>query len=47
VYLWWRAARRAEASPSLKTSSALGLALTPITIAVALAALALADSSGW
>jgi hypothetical protein len=37
--LWLRAARTAGAQPSLRTVSALGLALVPITLAGSLAAL--------
>ena len=38
-YLWYRAARAAGASPSLRQMSALGIVLVPLTIAAALAAL--------
>ncbi|MEN3311429.1 MAG: arsenical pump rane protein [Actinomycetota bacterium] len=40
AYLWYRAARRAGARPSLKQASLLGALLVPLTIAAALAALA-------
>jgi arsenical pump membrane protein len=40
AYLWYRAARRAGAQPSLVRVSVLGACLVPLTIAVALAALA-------
>jgi len=43
AYLWYRAARRVGAQPSLKQSSLLGLALVPLTVAAALGALSLAD----
>jgi arsenical pump membrane protein len=43
AYLWYQAARRLDARPSLRHLSALGLALTPITIAAALVTLALTD----
>jgi arsenical pump membrane protein len=43
AYLWWRAAHSAGARPSLRLSSALELILVPLTIAAALAALALVD----
>ncbi len=43
AYLWYRAARGAGSRPSLVRSSLLGLALVPLTIAGALAALVLAD----
>jgi arsenical pump membrane protein len=43
AYLWYQAARRVNARPSLKQSSLLGLALVPLTIAAALGVLALAD----
>jgi arsenical pump membrane protein len=39
AYLWYHAARRTDARPSLRTASLLGLALVPITIVLALAAL--------
>lgn len=39
AYLWYKAARAANAQPSLKTASLLGLALVPLTVAGALAAL--------
>jgi arsenical pump membrane protein len=41
AYLWYQAARSLGVRPSLKLSSLLGLALVPLTIAGALAALAL------
>ena len=47
AYLWYRAARGAGAQPSLKTSSVLGLALVPLTIAAALGMLALVDASAF
>jgi arsenical pump membrane protein len=40
AYLWYQAARRAGARPSLKQASLLGALLVPLTIAGALAALA-------
>jgi arsenical pump membrane protein len=43
AYLWYRSARSAGAQPSLKQSFLLGLALVPLTVAAALAALALLD----
>ncbi len=43
AYLWYRTARRLDAAPSLRLSSALGLVLVPITIAAAVGALALLD----
>jgi arsenical pump membrane protein len=43
AYLWYRAARGTGARPSLRLSSLLGLALVPLTVAGALAALALVD----
>ncbi len=43
AYLWWRTARAAGARPSLVTLSALGAVLVPLTLAAALAALALVD----
>jgi len=43
AYLWYHAARRLGARPSLKQVSILGLVLVPLTIAAALGALALAD----
>jgi arsenical pump membrane protein len=43
TYLWYQAARRTDAQPSLKLASLLGLALVPLTIALALAGLALVD----
>jgi len=45
AYLWWRAARGVDAKPSFRLCSLLGLALVPVTIAAALAALALVDPS--
>jgi arsenical pump membrane protein len=47
AYLWYRAARGAGAQPSLKTSSMLGLALVPLTIAAALGVLAVVDASAF
>jgi len=47
TYLWYRAARNAGARPSLVQASLLGLVLVPLTIAAALAALALADPSAY
>ncbi|MGH3004235.1 MAG: SLC13 family permease [Gaiellaceae bacterium] len=47
AYLWYRAAQRAGARPSLLRSSLLGLALVPLTIAGALAALALSDPAAF
>jgi arsenical pump membrane protein len=47
AYLWYRAARGVGAQPSLKTSSVLGLALVPLTIAAALGMLALVDASAF
>jgi arsenical pump membrane protein len=47
AYLWYQSARRLNARPSLKHSSLLGLALVPLTIATALAALALADPGAF
>jgi arsenical pump membrane protein len=44
AYLWYRAARGVGAKPSLRLSSLLGLALVPLTIAVALGALAIVDA---
>ena len=41
AYLWYQAARTVGVRQSLKLSSLLGLALVPLTIAGALAALAL------
>ena len=43
AYLWLQAARRADAYPSFKQSSLLGLALVPLTIATALGVLLLTD----
>lgn len=40
TYLWYQAARRTDAQPSLRLTSLLGLVLVPLTIAGALAALA-------
>jgi len=45
AYLWYRAARTAGLRPSVKTSTLLALGLVPLTIAVALAALALVKPS--
>ncbi len=42
AFLWYQAARRLDARPSLTRSSLLGLALVPLTISAALGALALA-----
>jgi arsenical pump membrane protein len=47
AYLWYQAARRLDARPSLKQSSLLGLALVPITMAAALGALTLADPGAF
>lgn len=47
AYLWYHAARRAGTSPSLKHVSLLGLALVPLTLAGALAALRLADPGAF
>jgi arsenical pump membrane protein len=41
AYLWFRSAQASGVRPSLRTSSALGLVLVPISIVAALAALAL------
>ncbi len=46
AYLWYRSARATGVRPSLRLSSLLGVVLVPITIAAALAALALAGPSG-
>ncbi len=43
AYLWYRTARGLGTRPSLRLSSMLGLILVPITLAVAVAALALVD----
>jgi arsenical pump membrane protein len=43
AFLWWRTARSLGSSPSLGTLSALGVLLTPLSIAAALAVLALVD----
>jgi arsenical pump membrane protein len=45
AYLWYRVAHSAGARPSLRRASLLGLALVPLTVAGALAALALVDPS--
>ncbi len=45
AYLWWRAARGVQVRPSLRTASALGLVLVPLTVTAALAALWLVDPS--
>ena len=47
AYLWYQAARTAGARPSLRLSSLLGVALVPLTIAGALAALALVKPSAF
>ncbi len=47
AYLWYQAARRVDAGPSLKQLSFLGVALVPLTIAAALAALALGDPGAF
>jgi arsenical pump membrane protein len=47
AYLWYQAARRLDARPSLRQSSLLGLALVPLTIAAALGTLALTDASAF
>jgi arsenical pump membrane protein len=39
AYLWYHAARRTDARPSLRLSSLLGIALVPLTVALALLAL--------
>jgi arsenical pump membrane protein len=41
AYLWWQAARSAGARPSVRLVTVLGLGLAPLTIAGALAALAI------
>jgi arsenical pump membrane protein len=41
AYLWYRAARSVDGRPSLKTATLLGLGLAPLTIALALLALAI------
>ena len=45
TYLWWRAARRDGARPSLRTASGLGVVLVPLTIGAALLVLWLVDPS--
>lgn len=45
AYLWYKAARTAAAQPSLLRASLLGLALVPVTLACALAALLLSRPS--
>jgi arsenical pump membrane protein len=47
AYLWYQAARRVDARPSLKQLSLLGIALVPLTIAAALAALAIGDPGAF
>jgi arsenical pump membrane protein len=47
AYLWFQAARRVDARPSLKRVSILGVALVPLTIAAALGTLALADPGAF
>jgi arsenical pump membrane protein len=47
AYLWYQAARRAGARPSLRQVSLLGLVLVPLTIAGALAALELVDARAF
>jgi arsenical pump membrane protein len=47
AYLWYHAARTAGARPSLRLSSLLGIVLVPVTIAGALAALALVKPSAF
>ena len=47
VYLWYQAARTAGARPSLRLSALLGVLLVPLTIAGALAALALVKPSAF
>jgi arsenical pump membrane protein len=47
AYLWYQAARRVEARPSFKQLSILGAALVPVTIAAALAGLALGDPGAF
>jgi arsenical pump membrane protein len=39
TYLWYRAAQRADAHPSLRLAALLGLGLVPLTITAALIAL--------
>jgi hypothetical protein len=45
AYLWFHAARSAGVRPSLKESTQLGVALAPLTMGGALAALAIVDPS--
>jgi arsenical pump membrane protein len=45
--LWYRAAQRVGARPSARTYSRLGLVLVPLSIAAALAALALSPGGGF
>ncbi|HWB23617.1 MAG TPA: SLC13 family permease [Gaiellaceae bacterium] len=47
AYLWYRAARRVDAHPSIRQVSLLGLGLVPVTIAAALAALSVADPGAF
>jgi arsenical pump membrane protein len=47
AYLWYQAARRAGAKPSLLQSSLLGLALVPLTVSGALAALAIVSPGAY
>jgi arsenical pump membrane protein len=47
AYLWYQAARTAGTRPSLRLSSVLGIVLVPLTIAGALAALALVKPSAF
>jgi arsenical pump membrane protein len=47
AFLWYQAARRVEARPSLRQVTLLGIALVPVTIAAALAALALGDPGAF
>jgi len=47
AYLWYRAARSVGERPSARLSSLLALGLVPLTLAVALAALALVDPSAF
>ncbi len=47
AYLWYQAARRVDARPSFKQLSLLGAALVPLTIAAALAALAVGDPGAF
>ena len=47
AYLWYQASRTASARPSLRLSSVLGIVLVPLTIAGALAALALVKPSAF